>query len=91
LKPNSKEHCGLYIIKDATDSQDFRVKMDIAIKTSYKEIFQIDWFEWESNLIQIGSGRGCPNFLKNDEIFDNEIKYISDNTLTLIIHVGASN
>jgi hypothetical protein len=90
LQPNSKERCGIYIVKDATDSEDFIVKLDVAIKKSDKKIMQIDLLEWESHEFKFGIGRGCPKFLKNETIFDLENKYILDNTLTLIIHVRTS-
>jgi hypothetical protein len=77
-------------VKDAVDSEDFLIKLEVAVKTSEKEIIQKRLLERESNIIEIGSGRGC-DFLKNDEIFDVKNKYISDNTLTFIIYVRAAN
>jgi hypothetical protein len=77
-------------MKDAVDSDDFLIKLEVAVKTSDKEIMENRLLEWESNIIEVASGRGWANFLKNDEIFDVEKKYISYNTLTLIIYVRTS-
>jgi hypothetical protein len=78
-------------VKDATDSDDFDVKLEVAIKISDKKIMEKCKAEMESNGFKVGIGKGCPKFLKNNTIFDVKNKYISDNTLTLIIHVRISN
>jgi hypothetical protein len=78
-------------VKDATDSDDFDVKLEVAIKISDKKIMQKVQAEMESKEFKINKGKGIRNFLKNNTIFDLENKYISDNTFTLIIHVRVSN
>jgi hypothetical protein len=78
-------------VKNAVDSEDFLIKLEVAVKTSEKEIIQKRLLERESNIIEIGRGRGYRYFFMNDEIFDIEQEYISDNTLNLIINVRAAN
>jgi hypothetical protein len=86
--PNKNKHCGFYIRKDAADSDNFTVKLDVAIEASDKTIVWHHELERKSNLIGIGFGWGWGKFMKTEDILNEHNKFLANDSLTFVISVS---
>jgi hypothetical protein len=87
LIPNRAGNCGLFIYKDAVDSEDFFIKLSTDIKTSDGEIVHNKWFDVKSNEFKVNEDLGLTFLLRTEDIFNVQKKYLAGDALTFNINV----